>query len=81
MRVLRPDRVINQVKNFIQAQIQSDYYVKSPLISYQKVYQGSTNRTPIVFILSPGADPFSDVAALVDSTGLGQNKFKYCALG
>jgi len=45
------------------------------------VYQGSTNRTPIVFILSPGADPFSDVSALVDSTGLGQNKFKYCALG
>ena len=34
-----------------------------------------------MFILSPGADPFSDVAALVDSAGPGQAKFKYCALG
>jgi dynein heavy chain len=60
MRVIRPDRVINQIKNFIIDKI-SDYYVKSPPVSYDKIYQSSTNKTPIVFILSPGADPFSDV--------------------
>lgn len=38
MRVIRPDRVVNQIKNFIAAQIQNDYYVKSPLISYEKVF-------------------------------------------
>jgi dynein heavy chain, axonemal len=66
MRVFRPDRVINAIKNFIAAQIQNDYYVKSPLISYEKVYDSSTPKNPIVFILSPGADPFSDVSALVE---------------
>lgn len=71
MRVIRPDRVINAIKNFIGAQIQNDYYVKSPLISYDKVYESSTNRNPIVFILSPGADPFSDVSALVETKGVG----------
>jgi dynein heavy chain len=82
MRVIRPDRVINAIKNFIGAQpCAGDYYVKSPIISYDKVYESSTNRNPIVFILSPGADPFSDVAALVETKGLGQNKFRYCALG
>ena len=60
IRVIRPDRVINQIKNFIIDKI-SDYYVKSPPVSYDKIYQSSTNKTPIVFILSPGADPFSDV--------------------
>ena len=59
----------------------NDYYVKSPPINYQKIYDQSTEKTPIVFILSPGADPFNDVQKLVDVVGLGQNKFKFLALG
>mgnify|MGYP000858251579 CR=1 FL=1 len=80
MRVIRPDRVINAIKNFIMDKM-SDYYVKSPPLSFEKIYSSSTNKTPIVFILSPGADPFSDVQKLVDTMGLGQNKFKFLALG
>jgi dynein heavy chain len=71
MRCIRPDRVINCIKIFIGAQIQNEYYVKSPLVSYDKVYAQSTNKTPIVFILSPGADPFSDVYALAQTAGPG----------
>ena len=37
MRVIRPDRVINQIKNFIIDKI-SDYYLKSPPFSYDKIY-------------------------------------------
>lgn len=70
MRVIRPDRVINGIMNFIIDKM-NDYYVKSPTLSFQKIYDSSTNRTPIVFILSPGADPFSDVQKLVDTVGLG----------
>jgi dynein heavy chain len=51
----------NGRSGMIQMHKISDYYVKSPPISYDKIYQSSTNKTPIVFILSPGADPFSDV--------------------
>jgi len=60
MRVIRPDRVVNAIKNFIIDKM-SDYYVKSPPLSFEKIYASSTNKTPIVFILSPGADPLSDV--------------------
>mmetsp|Transcript_20740 Transcript_20740/g.31954 ORF Transcript_20740/g.31954 Transcript_20740/m.31954 type:complete len:772 (-) Transcript_20740:1647-3962(-) len=80
MRVLRPDRVVNAIKNFIIDKM-NDYYVKSPPISFEKIYQSSTCKTPIVFILSPGADPFSDVQKLVETVGLGMNKFKFLALG
>jgi len=45
------------------------------------VYAQSTNKTPIVFILSPGADPFSDVYALAQTAGPGIQKFRYLALG
>ena len=65
MRVVRPDRCVNAIKNFIINQM-SDYYVKSPPLNFQKIYDSSTNRTPIVFILSPGADPFNDVMKLSD---------------
>jgi dynein heavy chain len=37
MRVLRPDRVVNAIKNFIIDKM-NDYYVKSPPISYEKIY-------------------------------------------
>lgn len=80
MRVLRPDRVINAIKNFIIDKM-NDYYVKSPPINYEKIYASSNNKTPIVFILSPGADPFSDVQKLVETVGLGMNKFRFLALG
>lgn len=80
MRVIRPDRAVNAIKNFIIDRM-NDYYVKSPPISFDKIYQQSTAKTPIVFILSPGADPFSDIMALVERLGIGQNKFRYMALG
>jgi dynein heavy chain len=80
VRIFRPDRVVNAIKNFIIERM-NDYYVKSPPINYTKIFEQSTEKTPIVFILSPGADPFSDVQKLVDQVGIGINKFKFLALG
>lgn len=55
-RILRNDRCINAIKQYIIEKM-GEYYVKSPLIQYDKIYAQSTEKTPIVFILSPGADP------------------------
>ncbi len=38
VRIFRPDRVVNSIKNFIIDQM-NDYYVKSPPINYQKIYE------------------------------------------
>jgi dynein heavy chain, axonemal len=80
VRIFRPDRVVNAIKSFIIDRM-NDYYVKSPPINYMKIFEQSTEKTPIVFILSPGADPFSDVQKLVDVVGIGMNKFRFLALG
>jgi dynein heavy chain len=62
IRIFRPDRAINAIKRFIIAKMNgNEFYVKSPPIVYKKIYQQSTEKTPIVFILSPGADPQSEV--------------------
>lgn len=79
-RIFRNDRCINAIKNFIMDRM-SDVYVKSPPIDYEKIYKSSTEKTPIIFILSPGADPQNEVQQLVESHGPGMAKFKFLALG
>lgn len=78
IKVIRQDRVINQTKKFIIDKM-SDFYVKPPPINFDKIFAQSNAKSPIVFILSPGADPYSDIVALVDKLQI--SKFKAVALG
>lgn len=52
-----------------------------PTISYKKILNQSSEVSPIVFILSPGADPISDVQELANVEGFVGNKFRYLSLG
>jgi dynein heavy chain len=69
------------MKNFIVFRLNNDHFVQPPTLQYDKIYAQSTERTPIVFILSPGADPLADVQKLVEQVGIGLQKFKFLALG
>eukprot|EP00929_Paragymnodinium_shiwhaense_P077084 TRINITY_DN3967_c0_g3_i3.p1 TRINITY_DN3967_c0_g3~~TRINITY_DN3967_c0_g3_i3.p1 ORF type:complete len:4541 (+),score=1544.66 TRINITY_DN3967_c0_g3_i3:127-13749(+) len=80
IRCLRPDRMINATKNFIATKL-SDYYVQPPSLVFDKIFEKSTERMPIVFILSPGADPQSDVQKLGEVLGFIGNKFRFVSLG
>lgn len=80
MRIFRTDRVVNSMKNFIMSRM-SPFYVQSPPLLYDKIYKMSTEKTPIVFTLSPGADPQGEVQRLADDLGFGQSKFRFLALG
>lgn len=82
IRIFRPDRAVNSIKRFIISRMSgNEYYVKSPPIVYKKILQQSTEKTPIVFILSPGADPQSEVQRLIEEEGIGMSKFHFLALG
>jgi dynein heavy chain len=58
-----------------------EYYIKPPDISYQKIFNQSNEKNPIVFILSPGADPLFDIQQLGEKVGFSGNKFKPKSLG
>lgn len=58
--------MINAIKNFIMIYM-NEQYVKSPPRDYDKIYKQSTEKTPIVLILSPGADPQRDVEQLIEN--------------
>jgi dynein heavy chain, axonemal len=81
LRVFRTDRVYKVIQDFIIEHMGSDHYVQPPTLQYSNVFAQSTENTPIVFILSPGADPLADMMKLAEEKGMTQNKFKPLSLG
>ena len=56
-------------------------YVTPPVISFESVFEQSTPFSPIIFILSPGADPAGDLGKLAERVGYGGNRLKFLAMG
>ncbi|KAL0279460.1 UNVERIFIED_CONTAM: hypothetical protein PYX00_001008 [Menopon gallinae] len=80
MRCFRVDRVYRCIVHYI-TQTMGEQYVTPPVISYDSIYDQSTPTMPVVFILSPGSDPSSDLMKLADRFGMGGGKFRYLSLG
>ncbi|XP_043967273.1 dynein axonemal heavy chain 10 [Gambusia affinis] len=80
LRCFRVDRVFRGVTDYVTA-IMGEKYVQPPVISFGLIYEHSTASSPIVFILSPGSDPASDLMKLAESSGFGGSKFKFLAMG
>jgi dynein heavy chain len=60
LRCLRMDRVMVGITHFVVASL-GERYVSPPLLDYAAIYRQSSPTTPVVFVLSPGADPAFDV--------------------
>eukprot|EP00750_Incisomonas_marina_P009230 INCI15857.2.p1 GENE.INCI15857.2~~INCI15857.2.p1 ORF type:complete len:4529 (-),score=890.01 INCI15857.2:58-13644(-) len=79
-RCFRQDRTYNAVKRFVIWRL-GEKYVQPPVLDYENIYQQSTAGVPVVFILSPGADPDSAIQGLAVDHGMTGLKFKFMALG
>nr|XP_057927446.1 dynein axonemal heavy chain 10-like isoform X3 [Doryrhamphus excisus] len=79
LRCFRVDRVYRAITDYVTITM-SERYVQPPVISFDVIYEQSTQFSPIVFILSPGSDPGSDLMKLAERTGFG-GKFKFLAMG
>ena len=81
VRIFRPDRVYNATKLFIMGYL-NEHYIQSHAMPYDQIFAQSHEKSPIVFILSPGADPLANVQKLAEQVfGAGSNKFRFLALG
>jgi dynein heavy chain len=79
MRCFRPDRVYNAVKLFVIETL-GEKFVQPPVLDYPRIFSQSSPLAPMVFILSPGADPQSDIQKFSDDMNM-NSKFKFVALG
>jgi len=80
LRCFRVDRVYRAITNYVTEQM-GEQYVTPPVVSLESVYEQSTPFAPIVFILSPGADPAGELGKLAEAKGYGGNRFKFLAMG
>lgn len=63
LRTLRTDRVTVGITRYVMAAL-GEKYVQPPVLDYKAIYTSSGPSTPVVFVLSPGADPAFDVFRL-----------------
>ncbi|XP_035829687.1 dynein heavy chain 10, axonemal isoform X2 [Aplysia californica] len=80
LRCFRIDRIFRAVTEYV-TKTMGEKYVTPPIISFETVYEQSTPTSPIVFILSPGSDPASDLMKLADRIEFGSNKLKFLSMG
>lgn len=80
LRCFRVDRIYRAITEYV-TKIMGEKYVTPPIISFESIFEQSTPMSPIVFILSTGSDPTSDLMKLAERTGFGINKLKYLSLG
>uniref|UniRef100_A0A8D0HBM0 Dynein axonemal heavy chain 10 n=1 Tax=Sphenodon punctatus TaxID=8508 RepID=A0A8D0HBM0_SPHPU len=80
LRCFRVDRVYRAVTDYVTLTM-GEKYVQPPVISFEAIFEQSTPNSPIVFILSPGSDPATDLTKLADRTGFAGNRLKFLAMG
>ncbi|XP_052412947.1 dynein axonemal heavy chain 10 [Carassius gibelio] len=80
MRCFRLDRVYRAVSDYVTLTM-GEKYVQPPVISFEAIFDQSSPNSPIVFILSPGSEPASDLMKLAKRSGFGANRLKFLAMG
>lgn len=66
MRCLRLDRLSFAISNFVADELGSRF-VEPPVMDLKSALEDSSNKTPLIFLLSPGVDPTSMLMNLAPS--------------
>ena len=63
IKALREEKIIYTITKFIK-EVLGERFIKTPPVSMEELFAETTKRTPIIFILSQGADPMAMVQRL-----------------
>ncbi|POI33535.1 hypothetical protein CIB84_002713, partial [Bambusicola thoracicus] len=80
LRCFRVDRLYRAVTDYVTLTM-SEKYVQPPVISFEAIFEQSSPHSPVVFILSPGCDPITDLMKLAERMGFGGDRLKFLAMG
>ena len=62
LRIIRPDKVVPAIMKLVKKDPDMGIkYIQPPPFDLLKSFSDSFNNTPLIFILSPGADPMAEL--------------------
>jgi dynein heavy chain len=79
LKCLRPDKMSDAILSWVAANLGKEY-TEFPPFSIQQSFAASTSSTPLIFILSRGADPAAELFAFAEDMGC-SDKMKSISLG
>jgi len=65
-RTIRPDLLLPAMANFVNSKI-GEYFVVPPPFDLGSIFKDSTPAAPLIFVLSPGADPLNALEKYAES--------------
>ncbi|KAI8615245.1 dynein heavy chain and region D6 of dynein motor-domain-containing protein [Chytriomyces sp. MP71] len=80
LRCLRPDKLTAAVQLYIIEKM-GKRYVEPPPFNLASSYADSNTVAPLIFILSPGADPMTGLIKFADEKKMGGNRLQSISLG
>ncbi|XP_078466584.1 dynein axonemal heavy chain 12 [Lampetra planeri] len=80
IRCLRPDKVVPAITSFVTDKL-GKKFVEPPPFDLVKSYADSNAAIPLVFVLSPGADPMASLLKFANDRNYGGDKFNAISLG
>lgn len=79
IKVIREDKLAQAIKKYIGSKI-GKKFIESPPFDLEGSFIDSSNGTPIIFVLSPGADPIANLIELAKQKNM-QARLKTLSLG
>lgn len=78
-KLLREEKLILIIKNFV-LKVLGKIFIESPVFDLKGAFEDSSSTTPIIFVLSPGADPISYLLTLAKEKEM-DTRLKMLSLG
>ncbi|XP_057310450.1 dynein axonemal heavy chain 3-like isoform X2 [Hydractinia symbiolongicarpus] len=80
LRCIRPDKVVPMVQDYIVENM-GRTYVEPPTFNLPLSFSDASCVTPLIFVLSPGADPMAALRKFAEEKGFGGDRIQTISLG